>query len=94
MKTDRKTLGRELDWVSMIVPLTVVLIICALFMIFPDRSKLVLSVVRGFLGDDFGLYYALMGTGTLGCTLYIAFSRFGRIKLGNCEKPQYRSFQC
>ena len=93
MKTDRKTLGRELDWVSMIVPLTVVLIICALFMIFPDRSKLVLSVVRGFLGDDFGLYYALMGTGTLGCTLYIAFSRFGRIKLGDCEKPQYRSFQ-
>ena len=57
MKTDRKTLGRELDWVSMIVPLTVVLIICALFMIFPDRSKLALSVVRGFLGDDFGLYY-------------------------------------
>ena len=93
MKTDRKTLGRELDWVSMIVPLTVVLIICALFMIFPDRSKLVLSVVRGFLGDDFGLYYALMGTGTLGCTLYIAFSKFGRIKLGDCEKPQYRSFQ-
>ena len=38
MKTDRKTLGRELDWVSMIVPLTVVLVICALFMIFPYRS--------------------------------------------------------
>ena len=67
--------------------------VCALFMIFPEGSKLVLSVVRGFLGDDFGLYYALLGVGIVGCTLYIAFSKFGKIKLGDCEKPQYRSFQ-
>ena len=74
MKTDRKTLGRELDWVSMIVPMTVVLDhMRALFMIFRTGRSWFWSVVRGFLGDDFGLYYALMGTGTLGCTLYIAF---------------------
>ena len=77
----------------MLVPLAIVLTVCALFMIFPEGSKLVLSVVRGFLGDDFGLYYALLGVGIVGCTLYIAFSRFGKIKLGDCEKPQYRSFQ-
>lgn len=57
----------------------------------PDEYHL--SVVRGFLGDDFGLYYALLGVGIVGCTLYIAFSKFGKIKLGDCEKPQYRSFQ-
>lgn len=91
MKKD--TLKRELDWVSMLVPLAIVLTVCALFMIFPEGSKLVLSVVRGFLGDDFGLYYALLGVGIVGCTLYIAFSKFGKIKLGDCEKPQYRSFQ-
>lgn len=89
----KNALKKELDWFSMLVPLAIVLAICALFVIFPEESKLVLSVVRGFLGDDFGLYYALLGVGIVGCTLYIAFSRFGKIKLGDCEKPQYRSFQ-
>lgn len=55
----KNTLKKELDWVSMLVPLAIVLTVCALFMIFPEGSKLVLSVVRGFLGDDFGLYYNL-----------------------------------
>lgn len=59
----KNTLKKELDWVSMLVPLAIVLTVCALFMIFPEGSKLVLSVVRGFLGDDFGLYYALLGVG-------------------------------
>ena len=53
----------QLDWISMIVPLTVVLVVCVLFMVFPEQSKLVLGIVRGFLGDDFGLYYALLGVG-------------------------------
>lgn len=39
------------------------------------------------------IIYALLGVGIVGCTLYIAFSKFGKIKLGDCEKPQYRSFQ-
>lgn len=89
----KNALKKELDWFSMLVPLAIVLAVCALFVIFPEESKLALSVVRGFLGDDFGLYYALLGVGIVGCTLYIAFSRFGQIKLGDCEKPQYRSFQ-
>ena len=59
----KNTLKKELDWVSMLAPLAIVLTVCALFMIFPEGSKLVLSVVRGFLGDDFGLYYALLGVG-------------------------------
>lgn len=56
----KNTLKKELDWVSMLVPLAIVLTVCALFMIFPEGSKLVLSVVRGFLGDDFGLYFELL----------------------------------
>ena len=83
----------QLDWVSIIVPLVVVLTICVLFMKFPVQSKLVLGTIRTFLGNDFGLYYALLGVGMLGCTIYMAFSKYGLIKLGNIEKPQYSSFQ-
>ena len=86
MKKDK--IKDQLDWISMIVPLAVVLVVCVLFMVFPARSKLVLGVVRGFRGDEFGVYYAVVGVGILGCTLYMAFSKFGSIELGGMEKPQ------
>lgn len=89
----KEKLTAQLDWVSMIVPLAVVSIICVVFMVFPEQSKLVLGVIRGLLGDDFGIYYALLGVGIVGCTMYMAFSKYGKIKLGNIEKPQYSSFQ-
>ncbi|MCI9602248.1 MAG: BCCT family transporter [Lachnospiraceae bacterium] len=67
--------------------------LCAVFMAMPEQSAVILQAVRGFLGDDCGIYYALLGTGIFGCTMYMAFSRFGRIRLGNAKKPQYPAFQ-
>ena len=90
-KTESKS--ERFDWISMIVPLAVVLVICILFMVFPENSKSVLAVVRGFLGNDFGLYYAILGVVIFGCTLYMAFSKYGSVKLGNVDKPQYSSFK-
>ena len=83
----------HLDWTSMIVPLLGVLLLCFLFILHPERSMEALITIRGFLGDDFGLYYILMGIFTFGASMYIAFSKFGTIKLGGAkEKPQYGAF--
>lgn len=91
MKED--SLRKRIDWCSIIVPFTVVILLCFVFMIWPSQSTLVLQIVRGFLGDECGIYYALLGNGIFGCTLFIAFSRYGNIKLGKLEeKPQYSSF--
>ena len=79
---DKKTLGKQIDWFSTIVPLVGVVAVCAVFMIMPERSALLLQAVRGFLGDDCGIYYALLGTGIFLCTIYMEFSRYGMIKLG------------
>lgn len=92
MKNEKK-LREQIDWFSTIVPLIGVVILCAIFMALPGQSAIVLQTVRGFLGDECGIYYALLGVGIFFCTLYIAFSRYGSIKLGNIEKPQYSSFQ-
>ena len=91
--TKTKLLKNEIDWIDMIVPLMAVLAGCVLFIVFPEKSKLILSAAREFLGNELGLYYALMGIGVMGCTIYIAFSKYGSIKLGESEKPQYPSFQ-
>ncbi|MCM1237176.1 MAG: BCCT family transporter, partial [Ruminococcus flavefaciens] len=90
---NKKHLRNQIDWVSVIVPLIGIIVLCAIFMAMPERSMAVLQMVRGFLGDDCGIYYAMLGVGIFICTLYIAFSKYGTIKLGDIEKPQYSSFQ-
>jgi len=82
----------NIDWISMIVPLVGVLTLAIVFT-FVSGAENALLIVRGFLGDDMGVYYILMGLFALGAALFIAFSRFGKIKLGTIdEKPQYSSF--
>ena len=76
-------LKNKIDWFSTIVPLTGVTILCAFFMVFPEQSALILQQIREFLGDECGIYYSILGLGILITTLYIAFSRYGKIELGN-----------
>ena len=90
---EKKNLREQIVWFSTIVPLIGVVALCIIFMILPGESSIVLQQIRGFLGDECGIYYALLGTGIFICTLYMAFSKYGRIKLGNTDKPQYSSFQ-
>lgn len=80
-----KSLIQDIDWFSIIIPLLIVSLICIIFMVIPSQSKIVLEMIRGFLGDDCGIYYALLGCGIFGCTLYMAFSKFGKIRLGKMK---------
>jgi len=82
----------DFDWVAMIVPLVGVIILAVLFMTIPTQSSMILEAIRGFLGNDMGLYYILAGVLAFGATMYMAFSKFGKIKLGDIEKPQFGSF--
>lgn len=92
MEEKRESLRTRVDWVTTFVPFVIVLMVTALFMMFPDGSKNVIGLIRGFLGDDCGLYYAILGVGIFVTTMYMAFSRIGKIKLGNAERPAYGSF--
>ena len=92
-QNEKKYLMKKLDWVTTIVPFVCVLILCLLFMVFPQKSTDTLSSIRFFLGNEFGSYYLLIGLGVFLCSLYMAFSRYGKIKLGNIEKPQYSNFK-
>lgn len=86
-------LHRSIDWVTTLVPLAGVLILCVLLFLLPNQSTLVINTIRGFLGDDLGFYYVLLGIGGVICSLYMAFSKFGQIKLGKIDKPEYSSFK-
>lgn len=94
MNNERKRRNEsDLDWISMIVPLLCVAFLCVVFVIKPGESRKTLEEIRFFLGNDLGLYYAILGMGIFLVTLYIAFSKFGNIKLGKEEdQPMFSSF--
>ncbi len=94
-KTGRisEPITKRLDWITTFIPLAVVILLCVLFLLFPDGSTQTLNSIRFFLGDQMGSYYLVIGLGVFICSLYIAFSRYGQIKLGNTDQPDYSPFQ-
>jgi len=85
-------LSKNIDWISIIVPLLGVVGISSLFMFFPDSSGQILGAIRGYLGNEFGLYFSFLGLAIFSITMFIAFSKYGNIVLGDEKKPQYSSF--
>lgn len=89
---EREKLSRRIDWITTLVPFFGVAALGALFMIIPEGSKTVLEAVRKFIGDDCGIYYAILGVGVFWLSIWTAFSKYGKVKLGNIDKPQYGNF--
>ena len=87
------TLRGKLDWKITLLPLMGIVILGVLFMVYPSTSQKVLGNIRNFLGDECGIYYMLIGIGFVICSLYMAFSKIGQIRLGNLERPKYSSFK-
>ena len=90
MTRQKNEQSRRIDPWTTIVPFTAILILCAIFIIFPEQSTHMLSAIRFFLGDTFGVYYLLVGLAILVLSLCISFSKIGQIRLGGQnERPQY-----
>lgn len=85
---------KKIDWMITLVPLLLIVALCVVFMFYPEQSNVILSQVRFFFGDTFGVYYLIIGLGMLALSFYIAMSKYGNIVLGDPgEKPQYNFFQ-
>ncbi len=98
MKTEQSrdsgiSLSRRLDWFITLAPFLCIIVLCVWFVRSPEQSSQLLASVRSLLGDQMGSYYLLIGLGVFFCSLYMAFSRFGNIRLGDLKKPEYTFFQ-
>ena len=89
---EKEHLGGRIDWITTLVPFFGVAALGMLFMFIPDGSKTVLEAIRHFIGDDCGIYYAILGVGVFWLSMWTAFSKYGKVKLGGLEKPQYGNF--
>ena len=91
---DKKSVKKnQIDWMITLVPLAIVVALCFVFFFLPEQSNVILSKVRFFFGDTFGVYYLVIGLGIFIVSLYIAMSKYGNIVLGGKdEKPKYSFF--
>ena len=84
---------KNIDPSTTFIPFIIILACCFFFITDPNGSSAVLSSIRDFLGDELGVYYLIIGLGVFFTSLYMAFSRYGKIVLGKKdEKPQYNFF--
>ncbi len=87
-----QSLASRLNWRITLIPIIGITALAAFFMIFPDISARGLGVLRDFLGNKLGSYYIVLGLGIFLCSMYIAFSKYGAIRLGKDAKPRFSSF--
>lgn len=93
MRNLEKANGKKIDWMITLVPPVLLIILCVVFMIVPERSNAVLSRIRFFFGDTLGAYYLIIGLGIFMVSAFVALSKYGDIVLGRPgEKPKYSYF--
>ncbi len=81
-ETAAKKTGYTMDWITLTIPFGAIVLMCIAFFLAPEQSKHVLDGIRFFLGDTFGSWYLLVGFGGFLLSLYMAFSYYGKIRLG------------
>lgn len=70
-----------------------VALLCIVAVLFTDGFSTFWSKANAAITDNFGWFYTLMNVGLMVVCFIVAFSKWGRIKLGkDNEKPQYSTF--
>src|ERR671911_757026 len=88
----RRSAGSTIDpgvfWISLAISMLFVL----WGVLFTDNLAAVASAVLGWLIASFGWVFILASFGFLGFAIFLAFSRYGRIRLGgDDEEPEFRT---
>ena len=75
-------LAQQIDRVNFGLSVSVLLGLTLPLLVFPSETAAVLAAIYAWIANTFGWFYILTGASTLALVLYIAFSRYGAIRLG------------
>lgn len=83
----------RIDWLITLTPFVIIVALAGVLFVFPDESNRIIGSIRFFFGDTIGVYYLIIGVGVLIVSLYLSFSKYGNVVLGEInEKPKYSFF--
>ncbi|MGP1437533.1 MAG: BCCT family transporter [Treponema sp.] len=81
-----------IDYYMIFIPLIAITLISASLFLYPNISKNVIDYLWNIMVNKLGFFYMLLGFSLVIIALYLAFSKYGKIKLGDLEKPRYSTF--
>lgn len=83
----------RIDWLITLAPFILIMGLALYLFSFPGQANDVIARVRFFFGDTLGSYYIIIGIGVLIVSIFLSFSKYGDIVLGEqSEKPKYNFF--
>ncbi len=83
----------KIDWLITLAPFILIISLAVYLFIFPEQANNLISKVRFFFGDTVGIYYLIIGIGVLAVSIFLSFSKYGDIVLGDPgSKPKYSFF--
>jgi len=77
----------------LLFPLCIIAFLAALIFVFPERAQFVIGELNNFFVNRLGAFYIITGLFVLLCSIVIAGSKYGKIKLGSLEQPKYSGFK-
>ncbi|MEY8735954.1 BCCT family transporter [Lactobacillus sp. AN1001] len=80
---------QKIDWSMILIPTLLLGILSLIMQKFPNDSKITLQLIRELLGDKLSSYYVFIALLFFLSTIYLAFSKYGKVRLGDEEKPSY-----
>lgn len=88
-----KLKGKKIDWLITLAPFIIIIALAGVLFIFPNESNDIIGKIRFFFGDTLGIYYLIIGAGVLLISIFLSFSKYGDVVLGEPnEKPKYSFF--
>ncbi len=82
----------DIDWFIFISSAAIVFAVCIPLALYPDSGALVLDEAFRFVTHKLGIGYILFSIAAIGLLVYLAFSRFGSIRLGTQLRPDFSTF--
>jgi len=82
----------QIDLYMIFFPLIAIALISGGIFFFPETAKNGISFLWNIMVNKLGFFYMLLGIAMVVIALYLAFSKYGKIKLGKLEKPRYSNF--
>ena len=88
-----KLKSNRIDWMITLAPFILIMALAGVLFIFPEQSNDIIGQIRFFFGDTLGIYYLIIGLGVLLVSVFLSFSKYGDVVLGEPnEKPKYSFF--
>lgn len=88
-----KLKSNRIDWMITLAPFILIMALAGVLFVFPEQSNDIIGQIRFFFGDTLGIYYLVIGLGVLLVSIFLSFSKYGDVVLGEPnEKPKYSFF--